>query len=156
MIVIAGINLAAIWLFTSKEPGTKNDYFSARFILRIIGCITGVAQIVMGVASLSESGAGLIAGAAGYLLIIPETFLFLWYLMKLAIRLPNIGLAVNCAIVMIGLPAVLLGAAGGAFMGARTHSPGMMILSGIGGVLGLLLFRIWYIILLVWFNKSFS
>jgi hypothetical protein len=88
-------------------------------------------------------------------------FLFLFYLRKLAARLPNPAMAISCIIVMIALPVSLgmivvssfmaaLGAASGAGGG-----PGVPAAAGAGfWIMGLSLWA--YISILFWFNRSFS
>jgi hypothetical protein len=157
-IVIALMNGVAAFLLTAPEPGApeSESWFSVRFFLRVAACITVGGELLAILGSLAKSEQLTMVGGVVSLMVVPETFLFLFYLRRLALRLPNWGLAVNTAIVMIGLPTLILMIAGGAFFAAATRSPSIALLTGAGGLIGLLVFRIWYLVLLIWFQKSFS
>jgi hypothetical protein len=157
-IVVALMNGVAAFLLTAPEPDApeSQSWFSVRLLLRAAACITVAGQLMAIVGAMSGNETLELMGGAVYLMVVPETFLFLFYLRRLALRIPNNGLAINATIVMIGLPALILMIAGGAFFAAATSSPGIALLTGAGGLLGVVVFRIWYLILLIWFQKSFS
>jgi pSer/pThr/pTyr-binding forkhead associated (FHA) protein len=149
---------AAAFLLTMPEPGApeSKSWFSVRFALRLAALATAIGELTAVGGTLLEDESMLTAGALLALMVVPQTFLFLFYLRRLAKRIPNEGLAINAVIVMIGLPLTLLAVFGGAVLSVMAGSSGLLLLSGFAGLIGLLVFRIWYIALLVWFNRSFS
>jgi hypothetical protein len=152
------MGVAAAFLLTMPEPGApeSKSWFSVRFFLRLAAIATAVGELIAVIATVLEDESMLIAGGFFALMVVPQTFLFLFYLRRLAKRIPNDGLAINAVIVMIGLPLMLLAVFGGAVLSVAVSSPGLLLLSGVAGLIGLLIFRIWYIALLIWFNRSFS
>jgi hypothetical protein len=143
-------------MISKTEPGAPAAV--TNILLRVAAAIDLSGTLFI-LAATQLGGKAAPQAAIGLLLLlaaVPEFFLLLWTLRKLAIRLPSPALALNASIVMIGLPAVTLVTVSAMAMGAYTKSPVVMILTGVGGLIGLIVFRIWYIILLIWFNKSFS
>jgi hypothetical protein len=149
---------AAAWMLTAAEPEApeSQSWFSVRLFLRVAATITVVGEVLAIAGVLLENDVLKLPGGILYLMIVPQTFLFLYYLRRLAVRIPSTALAINIVIVMVGLPLALLATVGGVLLAAISNSPGMAILTGAVGVLALIVFRIWYLILLIWFNKSFS
>jgi hypothetical protein len=158
VLVTSLMSFAAVWLLTSAEPQApeSQSWISLRLTLRVFGTITVIGELLAVAAGFVGNMRLILVGAFLAFMIVPQTGLFLFYLRRLALRLPNYALAVNIVIVMIGLPALLAMTVGGAFFAATFRSPVMLMLTGLGGIIGLVIFRIWYLILLIWFNKSFS
>ena len=87
---------------------------------------------------------------------VPQFFLLLFYIRTLALRIPNEALATQCLIVMIGLPGSLAMIGGAlAFMG-MTRIMGMGIIGILTGACAVIGFVIWYIVILVWFQKQLN
>ncbi|HLL90918.1 MAG TPA: hypothetical protein VK324_16575, partial [Tepidisphaeraceae bacterium] len=155
---VAVMNVAASWLLTCREPEAHESvgWTIVRVALRAFASLTFVGEVSIAIGTFGIANP---LGAWGYLLMgatIPATALFLLYLWKLATRIPNKPLAVNVLIVMIGLTGVLIGTVGGVAFGAASGSAGTAIFAGIAGIVLLIVFRIWYLGLLIWFNRSFS
>jgi pSer/pThr/pTyr-binding forkhead associated (FHA) protein len=157
-LLTALMSWAAAWMLTAAEPEApeSQSWFSVRLFLRVAATITVVGEVLAIAGVLLENDVLKLPGGILYLMIVPQTFLFLYYLRRLAVRIPSTALAINIVIVMVGLPLALLATVGGVLLAAISNSPGMAILTGAVGVLALIVFRIWYLILLIWFNKSFS
>jgi len=159
------MSVAASWLLTAPEPGApeSESWFSIRIFLRVFATITAAGTLMtlaLNQFAHESFGQGLspmrVLSSLLVLSVVPETALFLYYLRRLALRIPSPGLAINAMIVMIGLPSVLLLMLGGGFFALAKGSPVAGLVSLCGGLIGLLVFRLWYIALLIWFNKSFS
>ena len=152
------MSFAAAWLLTMPEPNApeSQSWISIRLILRAASTITVIGELAVLVGGFAKNAQLVFLGVLLAIMIVPQTGLFLFYLRRLALRLPNDALALNIAIVMIGLPTLLAITVGAAFFVATSRSPALLILTGISGLIGLVIFRIWYLILLIWFNKSFS
>jgi hypothetical protein len=169
------MSFGAAFLLTAPEPDApeSSKWFSSRLFLRIFAGISCLGELMLMIGALMMSHAVssdddftpgahsgsttlLVIGGILWLANIPQLGLFLWYLRKLAIRLPSPGLAMNALLVMVGLPLAFMLTVGGPILAGILHAPGLLVLSGLGGLLALAVFYIWYLILLIWFSKSFS
>lgn len=167
--VAAGMSLVAAWLLTSPEPEAPNRWFGVRGFLRFFAVLGCSGEILLQLNSLiggngdeldletAEAGVSFMEGL-GFVLVIcvvPQTGLFLFYLRRLALRLPNPGLAFGATLVMVGLPTLTAMVLYSAYRAATT---GLQegIGAGLTAILGLIAMRLAYIGLLIWFNKSFS
>src|SRR5439155_283271 len=113
-------------------------------------------QLLIAAGGMTENPALIIAGVIACIAMLPQFFLFLFYLRKLALRIPNDALASQCMIVMIGLPAAVGLMIGTLAYGLMTKSMGTGIMGVCVGAIALVVFGIWYIILLIWFNRSLA
>ena len=156
------MSLAAAWLLTAREPDAPENILwkLVRYGLRLFATVAAVGEIMIVLGGVMENVSMMLPGAALALAAIPLFFLFLFYLWKLALRLPNRALAANALVVMVGLPVsaamvmigVITALLGSAAPIGATRSLAIMVVAAMAFVV----FRIWYVILLIWFNKSFS
>ena len=155
----AVVNVLGVWFLTEGEPDAPEASSNAmlRIALRIIASISSGGILALAAGALMENPLLVIGGAIGYVLFaIPQFFLLLLYIRTLALRIPNESLATHCLIVMVGLPgsiALIAGAA--AFMGVG-RVMGLGIMGICSGVCAIVTFAIWYIAILVWFQKSLN
>jgi hypothetical protein len=151
--VVAGV---AAWLLTSPEPMGANDYkYSiSGILLRIAATAAAAGETGAAVGVLMDNIPIKTAGTIISIASIPQTFLLLFYIRKLALRIPNEWLAVNCIIVMIGLPGALGLSIGGALYAMWLGNFGVGFIGSGVGVCSLVVFCFWYIILLIWFQSA--
>lgn len=159
------MSIAAAWLLTAREPGVPNSWLSVRAFLRFFAIVGGIGELIVLSGSFMESpdlfeeevGVGVssmqLIGVVLAAAVIPQTALFLFYLRRLALRIPNEGLAFCSMLVMVLLPTFMAIMAWSAYKVMTTGEGWGM---GLMALLGLLAMRLAYIGLLIWFNKSFS
>ena len=157
--VAAVINVLGVWFLTEGEPDAleSTGNMVLRNALRIIAMISSAGGITMIAGVFMENPLLMMAGAAANVgASVPQFFLLLFYIRTLALRIPNDSLATHCLIVMIGLPGSLALIGGAvAFMG-MTRIMGMGIMGICAGGCAVIGFAIWYIVVLVWFQKSLN
>jgi hypothetical protein len=157
--VSAVVQVLGVWFLTEGEPDALESTGNAilRNALRIIAIISSGGAISLVAGTFMENPLLVLGGIAGYVIAaIPEFFLLLFYIRTLALRIPNDSLATQCLIVMIGLPGAIALIAGAAvFLGPKAIQ-GMGIAGICTGVCAIVVFAIWYIVILVWFQKSLN
>jgi hypothetical protein len=163
LIIILSLPFSAIalgvsgWFLSAKEPGVKENPFWTviRLLLKVTGTATGIA-IPLFFCGLWLKSPEVVSASGFCMLAVPVyMFLYLFYMRKLASRLPNTGMAVACILLMVALPTSL----GMVLYGAVTHA----LSGGAGGeVSATIVFFVMQIMLLAyvgilfWFNRSFS
>ena len=151
----AGMSLVAVWLLTAPEPNVRDNWLGVRGFLRIFGVAACGGELLMIFGMLFNSAMLGNSGSYLWLASIPQTILFLFYLRRLALRLPNVGLA-NCAlVVMIALPLVMGMIAWNVIRSINAARPDT-VTTGVLIILAYLVFRGAFAGLLIWFNRSFS
>jgi hypothetical protein len=151
------VNLLGAWFLTEPEPDTPESGGQTvlRVALRIVSVITAGGAISVAMGSLMENPLMLLGGFA-LLAAIPQFFLFLLYLRILVKRIPNDSLAMECMIVMIGLPSCIVLIAISAMQGAMTRSASIGLSGICVGVCGTLIFALWYLSILIRFQKDLN
>jgi hypothetical protein len=159
--ILAGVSA---WFLTAKEPDVRENPFwtLVRICLRLVSTASALAIPCL-LAGMFADMPALVVGGAAMLLAVPvHMFLFIFYLRKLAARLPNQAMAISCIIVMVALPTSLgmimwgaISEAMNATAQAGGGGPEMPAAAGAGfWIMGLSLWA--YISILFWFNRSFS
>jgi hypothetical protein len=150
-------NLGGAWLLTWAEPevGEETGRAFLRLALRIVSSISAAGGLSLALAALTGNPLLLLGGLA-MLAAIPQFFLLLLYLRLLALRIPSETMASHCLIVMIGFPATLIVVGVGLVLTIRTHSIAPGLLGMCGAACAVLGFVIWYIAILIWFQRSLA
>lgn len=155
ILLVAGLYTAGIWFFTWPEPDEPPG-FSLRLLLRIVAIAAGVGQVGMALAMSGSDEPGLqevqlaVAGLLGELV---QFIVFMIFLRKMALRIPYDSLATQVTIVMFGLGACILVMVGGGIVAVVSGSAGAAA-GACFALIGLVVFRIWYIAILFQFNKA--
>jgi pSer/pThr/pTyr-binding forkhead associated (FHA) protein len=151
------LDVVGAWLLTEREPEVEESsgHTLLRMSLRITSVLVAVAGLSVATAQLMGNPALLLGGLAD-LAGIPQFFLFLLLLRILALRLPNETLATQCLVVMIGLPASIAVMFGGTIYIAMTRSVGFGTIGVCASACGIIVFAIWYLVILVWFQRSLN
>ena len=149
------MGLAAVWLLTAAEPDAPWRWAPLRWLLRIAAVAACIGGLLSGIGAMVENES---LAAIGLLLTTAElaqTALFLFYLNRLSVRLPNPGLGFLCLLLMIATP-IFMGVGLYAAYQVMNGSADSAIGSGLLAIVGLLACRLGYVGSLIWFNKSFS
>lgn len=158
------------WLLTEPDPSGlgEDQYGTARKIIRfslIVGLGESVAEIILSTTTLPPSARILftILGVITALVGLVGQFALLYYLQKLAMRIPDLKLAGRARFLMyaygISLAVVILAGASAAILGLGGASPGspfmaIVFVAGIAG-LAMLVFGIMWLFLLSRMGKAF-
>ncbi|HEV8379823.1 MAG TPA: FHA domain-containing protein [Tepidisphaeraceae bacterium] len=157
--VSALCNLLGAWFLTEGEPDAEESSSNAvlRNALRIVAIISSGGALSMVAGLFMEHTMMIIGGLIAYAAAaIPLFFLLLLYIRVLALRIPNDSLATHCMIVMIGLPATIAIIGGSVVIMGRGAIMGMGMVTVCGGVCAIVGFAIWYLAILIWFQKSLN
>jgi hypothetical protein len=151
------LNLLAVWFLTEAEPEAPeaSGHSVLRISLLVVSLITAGGGVSVAAAELLNNPAMMLGGLAT-LAAIPQFFLLLLYLRVLALRIPNENLATHCMIVMIGLPASIAVIVGGGIYMTVSHSLGFGMFGICSGVFAVVTFAIWYLIILIRFQRSLN
>ena len=160
MLITAGstiVNFLGIWFLTEAEPDAPEDGGNAviRLGLRITAAITAGGGLSVAASTLLNNPALLLGGLAA-LAVIPQFFLELLYIRILAKRIPNDTLATQCMIVMVGLPAAIALVGTGFIWAIMGHGQAFGAMGLCVGGCSIFLFAVWYLVILVWFQKSLN
>jgi hypothetical protein len=152
-------NLLGAWFLTEGEPDAEESSGNAvlRNALRIIAIISSGGALSMVAGLFMEHPLLIIGGLIAYVVAaVPLFFLLLLYIRTLALRIPNESLATHCMIVMIGLPGTIALIGGSVALMGRSAIMGMGMVAMCGGGCAIVGFAIWYIAILIWFQKSLN
>ncbi|HEV8604543.1 MAG TPA: FHA domain-containing protein [Tepidisphaeraceae bacterium] len=150
-------NLLGAWFLTASEPDAMESTAQAmlRLSLRITSTLAAVGGLSLAAANLLENPMLALGGFALFAAI-PQFFLLLLYLRILAQRIPNDTLATHCLIVMIGLPSTIVGVIVVAILSGVTRSAAPGLLGLCTGACAILTFAIWYLVIVIWFQRSLN
>jgi pSer/pThr/pTyr-binding forkhead associated (FHA) protein len=172
-IAVSGLMVVAVWLLTTKEPESSWDLIGARTLLRLFGIVGYAGSIAMSVGTIMASrgdvldedgeptkaavtvGVSVIIATIVSFAQVPAVALLLFYIRRLAKRIPNEGLAFTATLLMIAAPIFLgmfMWAGYQALRGSGVQAAGFAIVA----LIGLLICEVGRLGCLVWFNKSFS
>jgi hypothetical protein len=154
-ILTCGLMGAGIWLLTSREPGVQGDSIGARVFLRAVGIVAYLGSAVLTVGLMLENETIGVAGAILAIAQVPTIALLLFYIRRLALRIPNVPLAYSAVLLMIVMP-VFVGMAGWAAYQAFHGAPGQALGFGLLALIGLFVCEVCRCGVLIWFSKSFS